>query len=870
MSNDSKDLVYGIIYENAETQMKLIQEAIIQQEGKGFESSDACEQWANDFKLDIIAYSKISKSFLSVSHKGILLTKHAWLDCYGHILFYKIENEKGQVRKYKWFPEGHKYFDNAKIPAEISDGLHKPLYHRDYFTPTGYFDESTQTFNVAKPSTVFAKETGRDTSHIYTYIEHVAGECSMWLLAWLRAKLVNPKEKTQIVPIIVSRTQGTGKSTFAEVICKGLFGKDNVIVTDQYDSQARFNADYADALVVCQEEKEETDRKNPAATIKSRATATQIRKEYKGLDPIYQDSYTEFMMTTNKDVPIKFDDSGDQRRFMIMEADSNFTRKTSELADEVFTKLYGIDSNMQKKGIPFKDDKELIQQFKHELFSREDIKKVELRKFPKTAAYHRCYTLPRTTENTEIDSIIKSIAPFIKAMLEAKAHVDSVDIVNDCNETEVLLLSDIIIQKEAIQYFSHLGCVAVCRPLVFTDQMTSKPYSHSIVERALLEADKWLDYEFGIRLLPDMRPVAGGFYGLSGRFRNSPAARFCLSKDYDLVVGGQVYTQNTYKPLEFIEKEIPKRIGKCLRVNKFWKVDELGEFETVNEMKPDINSLENKNNNVQYLDTFLLESDIVPKSIELIEEDRIKKWLQTRPRAQIEASTLFAERLNLQQKEADRLYKEGIVRRVVYSGAKSIHLLVRVKDMPDNLEQYKWLHSYLASTLSDILNFDMSTADPARLTRAPITSERFTEFFGVRVHGTQMLQHENEQAIYDVNWRPLYRQWLSRPLEPIEKLNGKRLIPTKQEYKDAASALLSGTFWTDNKFNGNRQHLFFPAYRLCRFLGFSHSQLWNDNGILDGLESYYRQNEISYWKSRETCSLIQQIDRLFDVEDSNE
>lgn len=851
--------IYGELYESAKVQMQLMQESIDQQTGIGFESSALCAKWAEEHLLDLVAYVKASHSFFAITHKGSIVTRKAWIDMYcSDVLFFWVENERGQKKRLKWIPEGHKYYDDARIAAEASDGIYKPLYHRDYFTPTGYFDPTVQTFNVAKPFPVFAKETGRNTSHIYTYIEHVAGECAPWLLAWLRTKMINPKEKTQIVPIIVSRTQGTGKSTFAEIICKGLFGKDNVIVTDQYDSQSRFNADYADALIVCQEEKEETDRRNPAATIKSRATATQIRKEYKGLDPIYQDSYTEFIMTTNKDVPIKFDDREDQRRFMIMEADGQFTRKTSDLADEVFTKLYGRDANLNKVGVPFNEDPELIAQFKHELFTNEQLKEIELRKFPKTAAYQRCFTLPRTTENTEIESILRSIAPFIKAMLLEKQHIASIT-----ENEEVIELSDIIQIKEAIQYFAPLNCVAICRPAVFYDMMSNKPFQHSIVERTIMDSDIWLNEEYGIKVIPDMRPIPGGFYGMQGRMRNAPAARFCLVEDYHHTVSKSVAPSIT------VNTKSKERLGERLRVNSKWKPDPDGEFETLNEMKPGVTTLDHKNNNVQYMDTFLFESDSVTKNIYMIEQERIKSHRKIHgdffSAVPINASTLYMERLRLQLSEAERLFRAGIACRIVYSGSKSYHILVRVKDEPDTLEQYKWLHAHLALELSDKLDFDASTSDPARLTRAPIIKERISEYEGVKVVGTQSCISTNWNAVYDINWRPLYKQWVQRPLAPYESVKGKRLMPTKPEYREAMWAMLNGTFWTDSKYNGQRQQLFFPAYRLCRYLGFSHNELWAEGGILDGLQSYYRQSEISYWKSREHSNIIQSIDTEVDT-----
>lgn len=845
--------VYGDLYRSAERQMRAIDAEIENRENIGFASAEECAKWAHEYHLDIIAYLKASKNFFSVTERGAVLVQRAWINAYcNDVLYYTDEKD----RRIKWVPQGQRYFRNARIASEVSDGVYDPLYHRDYFTPTGFYDDVYGTFNVAKPFPVFAKETGRDTSHIYEFINHVAGECAPWLLAWLRAKILYPKQKTQVVPIFVSRAQGTGKSTFAEVLCKGIFGKDNVLVTDQYDSSSRFNADYADALIVCHEEKEEVDRRNPAASIKSRATATQIRKENKGLDPIYQDNYTEFIMTTNKDVPIKFDDREDQRRFMIMEADPAFTRKTSKLADEVFTKLYGADADMRRTGVPFCEDDALIAQFKHELVTRKDLEDIKLREFPKTSAYNRCFTLPRTTENTEIESIVRSIAPFIRAMLEEKKQVTELTL----DDGDTVSLSSIIPTINAIQYSAALNCVIVCRPIVFSDTFANhKPFQHAVVERTLYDMESYFIMEHGIRLMPDMSPVPGGFYGIQGKNRNAPAARFCLIEDYVANATGSAASPD---PVAFdIRKSEPvKREGKRLRVNGSWRPDPEGEFETVNELKPGVETLQNKTKNVQYMDTFLFESDEASSMIKQIERSRVEEFKAARLKNVIEARVLFFDRLRLQLSEAKRLFNAGIAWRVVYSGSKSYHIMVRIKDAPDTIEQYKWLHAHLATVLSKKLIFDASTSDPARLTRAPVVFERKSEYEGITVHGVQKLVFINENSVYDYAWRDLYEQWLNRPLSKYEAKHGKKMLPTREEYRDAAHALLDGTFWTDSTWNGRRQQCFFPGYRLCRHLGYSHNELWDESGILQGINSYYKQGEIRYWRSREHCELVQKID----------
>ena len=849
------DDVYGLSYKKAEEKTNILVEELKAQTNQGFESLEDLVNWAHDHLLDKVVYMNMNHKFFCVSHKGELLTASDFTNYYKTLLF-TCEKIGGKIITVPWAPEGFDFYDKAYIAAEQSDGIHRPLFYRDYTVPSGYYNEEKDAFNVAKPFPVFAKETGKDTSHIYTYIQHIAGECAPWLLAWLRAKLLYPTVKTQVVPIIVSRAQGSGKTTFAEVICKGLFGKDNVIVSDQYDSTARFNADYADALIVCQEEKELEDKRNPAGALKSRATATTIRKEQKGVDPIYQESYTDFIMTTNKDVPIKFDGREDQRRFMIMEADEHFTRKESSLADEVFTKLYGYDANFNKAGIPFQEDKDLIAQFKHELFTNEELAKVPLRNFPKTAAYNRCFSMPRTTEATEIETILRALAPFIKASLEQDKLVEVVD---------TLKLSDIIEVTNAMQfmpeYKNYKKYVALCRPLIFCDATTRKPYAHATVERGILDCGPWLLAEYGIKIEACTDPIPGGFERIAGRYRMAMTARFSLALDEDT----QIREMPTIGPrISGVTLKSTERIGQRVRVNSKFRPDPNGCFETVNEMKPGVGDLTNKSQNVQYMDTFLLESDETSHLNKQLEKQRAEEWELTNGSEPIPADVLYSERLQFARKEAERIFNDGIACRLVYSGAKSYHLLVRVKDAPTTLEEYSWLHAYLCTSISDKLLFDESTSDPARLTRSPIELQRYSVAYGIQVEGTQCLVSENWNHIYDVRWRELFNLWKSRPLKKSEQVNGKRLMPTRPEYQDAAEAIIDTTFWTDAKWDGERQRCFFPAYRILRLLGYTHTQLWDEGIMTKGVEKYKHKDEVGYWKSRGKSSIIQQIDTQID------
>ena len=183
------DDVYGLSYQNAQHKIDILNTEIKNQVGQGFSSMEELEEWAHDHLLDRVVYMNMNHKFFCVSHKGELLQSKDFEDYYKSILFY-LEQHGAKTISLPWSPSGFDYYDRAYIAAEQTDGIHKPLYYRDYVVPAGYYCEERDAFNVAKPFPVFAKETGRDTSHIYTYIEHVAGECAMWLLAWLRLMLV--------------------------------------------------------------------------------------------------------------------------------------------------------------------------------------------------------------------------------------------------------------------------------------------------------------------------------------------------------------------------------------------------------------------------------------------------------------------------------------------------------------------------------------------------------------------------------------------------------------------------------------------------------------------------------------------------------
>jgi hypothetical protein len=710
---------------------------------------------------------------------------------------------------------------------------------------------------VAKPFTFFARETGANTAHIYTLLQYIAGENYEYLLSWLRQKMLYPKKKTEIVPIFTGK-QGTGKSTFGEVICRAMFGEDNVLVTHSFNGASRFNVDQTDKLVISIEEKSQDDKYNATSILKSLSTAKQIRKESKGIDPFYQDSYTEYVLTANDIVPLKFD-TPDQRRFMVMKTNPDFVRKkrgqreteTSILADEIFTAIYGETRNREVVGQPLYEQRDVISQFKYELMKNKNLPSAK--DFIETEAFKGMYNIPRTVEMVEIEALIQSIAPFIRDSLIHGKIVENIYIENEYGEKETIKLEEITPYTDAFLFVAKRGNnpnrIAINQMLLFREERYDKPYAHASIAKALADLHDWLQNECSLKILnTSEKPTNGGFRNCASKFRLSPAIWFVLTEDAPF---------HTYQKIELkIPSAIKPKEYIYQRYNHNYQPDDNGCLEVLNTLIP---RTDRKAENCTRMNNFLLEADEAPRHVKLKE----KTLLETCG-GSIRAEELYKDRLDIQRAEGQRLMNEGIVRRLVYSGGKSIHMIVEVQDGPSNKEERRWLDAYLKANLSQRLNFDIQTSDVARLTRAPITYERIAIIDDVKVIGTQQLLAENHN-VYDLKWRPIYNQWLNTKRSHYEEGAKRKLLPTKKIYRDGAHALLDGSFWTDSQWDGQRNEIFFVAYRLVRNMGYSYDEVWDS--IAEDVQEYYKKKEIPYWLSRKNGSLIQAIESELEGED---
>jgi hypothetical protein len=279
---------------------------------------------------------------------------------------------------------------------------------------------------------------------------------------------------------------------------------------------------------------------------------------------------------------------------------------------------------------------------------------------------------------------------------------------------------------------------------------------------------------------------------------------------------------------------------------------EEGEYETLNEV---YGGKRNKDS-AAHLDNFLLEAD----ETGVLNTEEEKRILES-AEGPVDAEKLYARRLDLQFSVMKEYFEQGIVWRVVYSGMKSVHGIVRVDPPPENLKERRWLFAYLCKRLGGTrLTFDSQVGDPTRLTRAPVNFKRSKQVDGVTVNGLQRLICVDESKVYRLNWRPLYEAWEKRE-KTLFKERGASKLPTKAIYQEAAKAFMDETYFTDRKWDGQRQETFFPLYRIVRSLNYSEDEFWE---MLDGqVAHYYKPDEIVYWRTRRECKVIRDIEDEF-------
>lgn len=157
-----------------------------------------------------------------------------------------------------------------------------------------------------------------------------------WVENWVARRFQRLGEKSGVCPIFQGK-KGVGKDTYWDQIGK-LFGDEYFHNTGRPEHTvfARFNSHIARCLLIKFEEADFQVNKQNEEQLKNMITSGKSQIEKKGFQIIPVSSYTDFVMTTNQEIPIPMSD--DERRFAAFKV-SEEKRGDTAFWKDVYTKL---------------------------------------------------------------------------------------------------------------------------------------------------------------------------------------------------------------------------------------------------------------------------------------------------------------------------------------------------------------------------------------------------------------------------------------------------------------------------------------------------------------------------------------------------
>lgn len=178
-------------------------------------------------------------------------------------------------------------------------------------------------YNIAKPFEIEPQEGEFDAFSTLLKIvcnneEHVM----IYLEKWLASIFQKPYEKTRVC-VILQGEQGVGKDTFVDAIGK-ILGKQCFFSTSTPENNIfnpnGFNSGTETCVLVKFEEAEFQTNKHNDSKLKSIITSPTEIYTKKGKDPITLNDFRNIIMTTNKEIPVKREET--DRRFVFIRASS--------------------------------------------------------------------------------------------------------------------------------------------------------------------------------------------------------------------------------------------------------------------------------------------------------------------------------------------------------------------------------------------------------------------------------------------------------------------------------------------------------------------------------------------------------------------
>lgn len=178
-------------------------------------------------------------------------------------------------------------------------------------------------FNV-DPSLV-AKSTVKQCSKMLYHIKHVIADDNKrlndYVLNWCAHLIQRPEEKVGVALVLKSEKQGTGKTTFVELL-GSLLGQHYNSITNSDHLLGKFNHHLEDKLLLGMEEAFWAGDKKARNMLKSLITDSKIMIEPKGFNAYPAKSYSRLIFCSNEEwvVPVEVND----RRFQAMDISPAF------------------------------------------------------------------------------------------------------------------------------------------------------------------------------------------------------------------------------------------------------------------------------------------------------------------------------------------------------------------------------------------------------------------------------------------------------------------------------------------------------------------------------------------------------------------
>lgn len=146
-----------------------------------------------------------------------------------------------------------------------------------------------------------------------------------YIISWLSHIVKYPRKKTETTLVILSREQGAGKGVITRFLQEKVFGlRLATSIGDIERVVSRFNSVIDKKLLVILDEASQVDAASYHKTfdvMKHMITETTIHVERKGLETTEEQSFTNFIITTNNSCAVKVDKS--DRRYAMFECSNS-------------------------------------------------------------------------------------------------------------------------------------------------------------------------------------------------------------------------------------------------------------------------------------------------------------------------------------------------------------------------------------------------------------------------------------------------------------------------------------------------------------------------------------------------------------------